>query len=168
MIISHIAAMTRNRIIGRENRLPWKLPGDMAYFKNTTMGHYVIMGRKNFEAEGRPLPGRTNIVLTKQENYDASGCTVVHSIEEALNLARENQQEEVFIIGGGDIYEQTLDIADLIYLTIIDTELQGDVYYPALNMDKWKIRSQKKNHKDERNPYDYTFYIFEKFNSPIN
>ncbi len=162
MIISQIAAMTRNRVIGKDNRLPWRLPADMAFFKKTTSDHHVIMGRKNFEAEKKPLPNRTNIIVTSQPDYKAEGCTVVHSIEEGIELARKNGETECFIIGGGEIYRQSLKITDQIYLTIIDIEMEGDVFFPEINFDNWKIVRQNEYGKDEKNPYDFTIYLFKR------
>jgi dihydrofolate reductase len=162
MIISQIAAMTRNRVIGKDNRLPWRLPADMAFFKRTTTGHHVIMGRKNFEAEKKPLPNRTNIVVTSKADYKAEGCVVVHSIKDGIDLARKNGETECFIIGGGEIYQESLDMTDQIYLTIIDTEMEGDVFFPELNFDHWKIVRQNEYGRDERNPFDFTIYLFKR------
>ena len=137
----------------------------MAFFKSTTTGHHVIMGRKNFEAEKKPLPNRTNIVVTSQEDYEAEGCIVVHSIKEGIELARENGETECFIIGGGEIYRESLDITDQIYLTIIDTEMEGDVYFPEINFDNWKIVRQNEYGKNEKNPFDFTIYLFKRINN---
>src|SRR5689334_5805891 len=133
MIISLIAALTENRVIGRNNDLPWHLPDDMKYFMQTTKEHYVIMGRKNYDSipeKFRPLPNRFNIVVTRQKNFEAPGCTVVNSIDEALNIAHANHQMEVFIIGGAEIYKQGLPLATRLYLTEIKTELEGDTFFP--------------------------------------
>ncbi|HYX08352.1 MAG TPA: dihydrofolate reductase [Bacteroidales bacterium] len=162
MIISQIAAMTRNRVIGKDNRLPWRLPADMAFFKKTTTGHHVIMGRKNYEAEKKPLPNRTNIVVTSKADYKAEGCIVVHSIKDGIDLARKNGETECFIIGGGEIYQESLEMTDQIYLTIIDTEMDGDVFFPELNFDQWKIVRQNEYGKDDRNPFDFTIYLFKR------
>jgi len=162
MIISQIAAMTRNRVIGKDNRLPWRLPADMAFFKSTTTGHHVIMGRKNYEAEKKPLPSRTNIVVTSKADYKAEGCIVVHSIKDGIDLARKNGETECFIIGGGEIYQESLEMTDQIYLTIIDTEMDGDVFFPELNFDQWKIVRQNEYGKDDRNPFDFTIYLFKR------
>ena len=162
MIISQIAAMTRNRVIGKDNRLPWRLPADMAFFKRTTTGHHVIMGRKNYEAEKKPLPNRTNIVVTSKADYKAEGCIVVHSIKDGIDLARKNGETECFIIGGGEIYQESLEMTDQIYLTIIDTEMDGDVFFPELNFDQWKIVRQNEYGKDDRNPFDFTIYLFKR------
>ncbi len=162
MVISQIAAMARNRVIGRNNRLPWHLPDELAYFFRVTRGHHIIMGRKNFEANGKALPGRINIVVTHNEHYKAPGCVVVHSIPEALKYAEEQGEQEAFIVGGGVMYAETLDLADRIYLTIIDTVAEGDVYFPELDPEEWQTVSEEFHPADERNPYSYTFYIYKR------
>jgi len=162
MIISQIAAMARNRVIGRDNRLPWHMPDDLAYFFRITEGHHIIMGRKNYEANGRALAGRVNIVITRNMHYKAPGCIVVHSIPEALAYAEKHREQEAFIVGGGTIYAATLDMTGRIYLTIIDTEVEGDTYYPELNKDQWQIVSEDFHSANEQNPYDHTFIIYER------
>ncbi len=164
MLISQIAAMARNRVIGRDNRLPWHMPDDLAWFFRITRGHHIIMGRRNFEANGKALPNRTNIVVTRNKNYQAPGCVVVHALDEAIGYARDHGEEEAFIVGGGEIYAATLPLADRIYLTIIDTEVEGDTYFPELDPQEWEEVSRDPRKADERNPYDYTFYIFERKN----
>jgi len=134
----------------------------MAFFKKTTTGHHVIMGRKNYEAEKKPLPNRTNIVVTSKADYKAEGCIVVHSIKDGIDLARKNGETECFIIGGGEIYQESLEMTDQIYLTIIDTEMDGDVFFPELNFDQWKIVRQNEYGKDDRNPFDFTIYLFKR------
>lgn len=128
--ISLIAAIARNRTIGKNNELPWRIPEDTKRFRKLTTGHVVIMGRKTFESIGRPLRERTNIVITRDTGYRAEGCTVVHSIEDALKEAKRIEREEVFVIGGGEIYKATLPSADRLYLTIIDKDFEGDVFFP--------------------------------------
>ncbi len=169
MIISQIAAMARNRVIGRDNRLPWHMPDDLAWFFRVTRGHHIIMGRRNYEANGRALPGRTNIVITRKKTYEAPGCVVVHSIAEALDYARRQGEQEAFIVGGGEIYAATLSLADRIYLTLIDTDAEGDVFFPELDPAEWQVVSKEPHKADQRNPYDYTFYIFErKTKNPVS
>lgn len=160
MTISIIAAVARNGVIGKNNQMPWYLPNDLKYFKNTTLAHHVIMGRKNFEAEGKPLPKRENIIVTRQEGYQAEGCTVVHSLGEALELAKCDP--EPFIIGGGNIYRQALPMADKLYLTRIDADIEGDVYFPAVNYEEWKLVWTEKHQADERNKYDHEFQLYER------
>jgi dihydrofolate reductase len=164
MLISQIAAMARNRVIGRDNRLPWHMPDDLAWFFRITRGHHIIMGRRNFEANGKALPNRTNIVVTRNKNYQAPGCVVVHTLDEAIGYARDHGEEEAFIVGGGEIYAATLPLADRIYLTIIETEVEGDTFFPEPDPQEWKEVSREPHRADERNPYDYTFYIFERKN----
>jgi len=129
--VSAIAAISaRDRGLGKDNRLLWKIPEDMAHFKKLTMGHPVISGRKNFDSMGRALPGRTNIIVTRDPNYRKENCTVVHSIEDALSEARASDNEEIFIIGGGEIYKVALPYTDRLYLTIIEGEKEADVFFP--------------------------------------
>ena len=134
MTISIIVAVSQNDVIGRNNDLPWHLPKDMKFFKETTMGHCVVMGRKNFQSvppKYSPLEGRTNIIVTRQEDFLAEGCIVVHSIDEAIRFAKERKNEtECFIIGGGEIFAQSLHLCDRIYLTRIHHEIDGDVHFP--------------------------------------
>jgi len=133
MIISIIAAMAKNRVIGSEGEIPWNIPEDLKRFRELTMGHPVIMGRKTFEQIGRPLPGRLNIVLTRRTGYRATGCLVLHSLADALDACAG--ADEAFICGGGEIYRQTIAMADRIYLTVIDLEPEGDVLFPAIPAD---------------------------------
>ncbi len=130
MIISIIAAMTKNRVIGRDGALPWRIPEDLRQFREVTMGHPIIMGRKTFEQIGRPLPGRLNIVLTRQSDYRVPGCRVCHSLADALSACTGT--DEIFICGGGEVYRQTISLADRIYLTVVDGECSGDTFFPAL------------------------------------
>ncbi len=162
MIISSLVAMTKNRVIGKDNEIPWYLPADFAYFKRTTIGHTVIMGKNTYISIGRPLPKRTNIVITRDPYFISSNCVVVHSITEALQYAHENGETEAFIIGGGQIFNQTLDLWDKLYLTEIEIELDGDIFFPDLDMNQWKLVSEDPHTKDEKNEYDYNFKIFER------
>ena len=155
MIISIIVAMARNRVIGKNNRLPWHLPADLKHFKETTMGHPIIMGRKTYESIGRPLPGRTNIVVTRNPEFRAEGCTVVHSLEEALRAAEE--AEEVFVIGGATLYREALPIANRIYLTLVEADIEGDTLFPEIDSDSWEEVHCETHPSDERNPYAYSF-----------
>jgi dihydrofolate reductase len=164
MIISCIVATAKNRVIGLNNRMPWHLPADLAYFKRTTMGHHIILGRKNYLAIGRPLPGRTNIILTRNPEFTCNLCEVVHTLEDALYLAHQNGEKEVFIIGGGTIYEQTTGFWDRLYLTEIDLETEGDVFFPEITWDDWQLISEEIHEKDPKNPYEYTFRVFERKN----
>jgi dihydrofolate reductase len=165
MIISLIAALTENRVIGKNNDLPWHLPDDMKYFMQTTKGHHVIMGRKNYESipeKFRPLPNRTNIVVTRQKNFTAPGCTVVNSIEQGLEIAKNNQEREVFIIGGAEIYRQGFSNTDKMYLTEIKIALEGDTYFPEFDKTQWKESSRVHHPADERHAYAFDFVVYTK------
>ena len=162
MIISHIVATSENNVIGKNNRLPWQMPADMAYFKKVTKGHYVIMGRKNYESEGKALEDRINIVMTRDKGFKIDDGIVVHSLNEALDIPRNKKEKEVFIVGGGNIYEQSIGIADRIYLTRIHAIIEGDVFYPELNISEWKLVSEMYHKNDTLNPFNYTFCIYER------
>jgi dihydrofolate reductase len=165
MIVSLIAAHTRNRVIGKNNDLPWRLPNDMKYFMETTQGHCVIMGRKNYESlppKYRPLANRTNIVVTRTLQYEAPGCTVVHSFTDALAAAEQKNESEVFIIGGAEIYAQALPLAHRLYLTEIDAQLEGDTYFPVVNYQAFKEVVRKKNVADGRHAYSFDFVVYER------
>jgi dihydrofolate reductase len=162
MIVSSIVAVSKNRVIGKENGMPWHLPKDMRYFKRKTLDHHVVMGRKNFEAMGNPLPKRTNIILTRDPYYISSSSLVAHSIEEALSIAFDNGEKEVFIIGGGEIYKQSMEYWDRLYITEIHEEVEGDVYFTDPDYSKWKLVSEEHHEKDENNPFDFTFKVYER------
>ena len=162
MIISLIVAMDRNRLIGNNNQLPWHLPADLAHFKQVTMGKPIIMGRKTYESIGRPLPGRTNIVLTRDEGYRADGIVLSGSLQKALDCAASEGAEEVMIIGGSNIYEQALELSGRLYLTLVDAEFEGDAWFPEIDKEKWLEISSEAHSADEKNPVDYRFMIFEK------
>lgn len=162
MLISAIAALTRNRVIGKDNQIPWYLPADLKFFKRTTQGHHIIMGRKNYQSIGKPLPKRTNVVITRDPFFISTGCVVVHSIEEALKVAQDNGEEEAFIIGGGQIYEQAMPYVQRLYLSEIDVELDGDVFFPEIDYDNWKVVDEDFHAPDERNAYPFTVRIYER------
>lgn len=165
MIISLIAALTENRVIGKNNDLPWHLPDDMKYFMKTTSGHHVIMGRKNYESipeKFRPLPNRTNIVVTRQKNYRAENCQVVNSLEEALQIAQTANQQEVFIIGGAEIYRQGFPKATRLYLTEIDGVVEGDTYFPEFDKINWIETSRIHHPADDRHGFAFDFVVYEK------
>ena len=166
MKVSLIVAVSENGVIGKDNDLIWHLPKDMKFFKETTMDHHVIMGRKNFESiphKYRPLPNRTNIVVTRQSDYKADGCVVVNSVEESLEIAKQNGDSEPFIIGGGQIYKIALEqnLVDRIYLTRIHYSFDGDTFFPELNSD-WKEINREDCFKDEINNYNFSFIVLEK------
>jgi dihydrofolate reductase len=158
MIISLIAALSKNRVIGKNNDLPWRLPDDMKYFMETTKGHCVIMGRKNYESiphKFRPLPDRTNIVVTRQKAFKAEGCIVVDSLQDALGTARQKSEKEVFVIGGAEIYK-------LAYLTEINTEIEGDTYFPLFDESTFKEQSRKHHNADSKHAFAFDFVIYTK------
>ena len=155
MIISIIAGMDKNRLIGQGNRLPWRLPADMKHFRRHTLDKPVLMGRKTFESIGKALPKRTNIILTRDRGYCAEGCIVTHSIEEAL--AKTSGCGEVMIIGGASIYELFLPRADRLYLTYIHECFEGDIYFPAFNLADWQEVKRIDRQPDEKNPHPYSF-----------
>lgn len=152
--------MSRNRVIGRDGTLPWRLPADMRHFVALTRGKPVIMGRKNYEDIGRPLPKRTNIILTRQHDFEAEGCLVAHSAEEALRLA--SAAPEVMIIGGEGVYDLFLPLADRVYLTVIEAELEGDTWFPALDPAKWLLKSEQYRPADEDNAHPMRFLMLDR------
>jgi len=162
MTISAIVAIAKNNVIGKDNDIPWYLPADLKYFKRTTLNHHIIMGRNCYESIGKPLPKRTNVVLTRNPFFIVSNCYVTHSIEEALKLAKNNGEEEAFIIGGAQIYGQSMDLWDKLYLTEVDLEVEGDVILPEINFEEWELISEEKHQADEKNEYDYTFKVFQR------
>lgn len=165
MITSMIVAVARNGVIGKDNDLVWNLPDDMKYFKETTAGHAVIMGRKNYYSipeKWRPLPNRTNIVITRNRSLSIENVEVVHDIASGLELAKEAGEHEVFIIGGGQIFEQSLPITDRIYYTDIHASYEGDIYFPALQPDVWQEISRKHHPADDRHEVSFDFVVYER------
>jgi dihydrofolate reductase len=165
MIISSIAAVAENRAIGKNNQLIWRLPSDMKYFKDITEGHCIITGRKNYESipeKFRPLRNRTNIVVTRQQQYQAPGALVTHSVEEALEMARKKGETEVFVIGGADIYRQTMTITDKLYITEVHHQFEADAFFPVIDKSKWKEISRKDYPADEKHKWAYSFCVLVK------
>jgi dihydrofolate reductase len=165
MIISMIAALSKNRVIGKDNDLPWKLPDDMKYFMQKTQGHHAIMGRKNYDSipqKFKPLPNRVNIVVTRQADFQAPGCMVVDSVEKGIEISRKNKEVETFIIGGAEIYKLGLPHATRLYLTEIQAEISGDTFFPPIDMKEWKEISRQHHDKDERHAYSFDFVVYEK------
>jgi len=163
--IALIWAMARNRVIGRANTLPWHLPADMRHFRELTTGHPVLMGRKTFESLGRPLPGRTNIVITSNRHYTAQGCLVAHSLDEALALAARHARTydpHIFVIGGEKLYAQMLPHADLLYVTLIEADIEGDAWFPDFDLTKWRVTVTVSHPADEKNPYPCVFQTLER------
>lgn len=157
--ISIIVAVAKNNVIGKDNQLIWHLPADMKFFKGKTSGHTIITGRKNYESipeKFRPLPNRVNIVITRQQDYNAPGSFVVNSLEQAIEKAKQNNDNEIFIIGGAQIYAQSIGLVDKMYVTKIDHEFDGDAFFPDIDYAKWKVSSEVKHTADEKNIYDFT------------
>lgn len=170
MIISLIAALSQNHVIGKDNDLPWHLPDDMKYFMQTTNGHHCIMGRKNYDsipAKFKPLPNRTNIVVTRQKNFNAPGCLVVNSLDEAIAIAKNNNEDELFIIGGADIYKQSMPQMQRMYLTEIKALIDGDTFFPEFKKEEWQETKRTLHPVDERHKYDFDFVVYEKNNSQL-
>ncbi|MFN3234477.1 MAG: type 3 dihydrofolate reductase [Gammaproteobacteria bacterium] len=155
-MLNAIVAMSQNRVIGINNQLPWHLPADLAHFKKTTLGHAILMGRKTFDSIGKPLPNRTNIVLSRDQSLSLPGCQVVHSLEQALEQTTDNS---LFLIGGATLYQQFLPKISRLYLTIIHKEFEGDAFFPELNLNEWQEVHAEHHQADDKNPYDYSFYI---------
>lgn len=160
MIISLIAAMTKDRVIGINNKLPWHLSADLINFKKITMGKPIIMGRKTFESIGKPLPGRHNIIVTRNVDFFVEGCDIVGSIEAAFNSVREDE-EEVMVIGGAEIFEHALPFAERLYFTFVDAEVSGDVFFPEWESEKWQEVSREDHAADDRNEYGFSFVVYE-------
>ena len=160
MIISLIAAVSKNNVIGSDNKLLWHLPADLKHFKAITSGHTVIMGRKTYESIGKPLPNRRNIIVTRQESFNAPGCDLAPNLQEAVDMC--SNKEEVFIIGGGEIYKQAIHAADKIYLTRIYKEFEGDTRFPDFSLSEWKLNNYLRHHADEKNLFEYSFSEYER------
>ena len=152
--------MSENRVIGINNKLPWHLPADLRHFRRLTTGHPVIMGRRNYESIGKPLPDRTNIVVTRNPDYRAAGCLVTHSLDDAMNSA--GNDSEIFIIGGAEIYRQAFGRANRIFITLIHARIEGDTYFPEFEGPPWREISRERHERDENNPYPFSFLTYER------
>jgi dihydrofolate reductase len=159
MALFLIVAMAKNRVIGHQNKMPWHLPAELQYFKHTTMGHPIIMGRKTFESIGKPLPGRRNIVVTRDRAFHAGGVEIAHSLAEAIQLCGTG---DAFIGGGAAFYREALPHVQRVYLTEIDAEPEGDTFFPALAQDEWREISREQRPRDEKNLFDVTFRVLER------
>ncbi|AKF83387.1 diacylglycerol kinase [Myxococcus fulvus 124B02] len=157
MRLSAIVALASNRVIGANNQLPWRLPADLARFKRLTMGHTLVMGRKTYESIGRPLPGRTFIVVTRQQDFAPPGVTVAHSVEQALQQAEARGDDEVFIAGGADLYAQTMDRIQRLYLTRIARDYAGDTFFPEVDLSGWRL-IEEEPHPESEPPYAFLTY----------
>ena len=167
MNISIIAAVSKNQIIGKDNQLVWNLQKDMKYFSNVTKGHSVIMGRRNWDSipkKWRPLPQRKNIILSKNKELNIRGATVTNTIEEAIEISRSNNDDEIFIIGGGEIYNLGIPLSDKLYITEIHSKVDGDTYFPVWNKKEWKEISRITHQKDKNHNHSFDFVIYVKKN----
>lgn len=162
MKITLIAAMASNRVIGKDNDVPWKLPPDLKRFQRLTMGHVLLMGRKTYESVGRPLPGRTNLVVTRQEGFAPEGVHVARSLEEALVWAKQTGESELFVAGGAEIYRQTLPVADRLQLTRIEEEFPGDAYFPEYDETEWVLVEREDHEPGDGAPFAYSYQVFDR------
>lgn len=166
MKVSLIVAMAKNRVIGAENRIPWHLPNELRLFKSLTMGHHIVMGRKTYESINRLLPGRTTVIVTRQRDYTVPGAIVAHSVEEALDACKGD--DECFVIGGADLFREALPFADRLYLTVVDAEPAGDTFMPAVDMADWRETQCESFPADEKHPHAYRYTVFERVHRQIN
>lgn len=157
-MITLIAAIAENNALGKDNQLLWHLPDDFKRFKTVTTGHYIILGRKTFESFPKPLPNRTHVIITRQKNYNHEGCLIVDSLEKAIDICPKN--EELFIIGGGEIYNQSMDIADKLDITKVHHSFEADTFFPQIDMEKWKLAASEFHPKDEKHQFDFTFETY--------
>jgi len=162
MILSLIVAVDENNVIGKDNKLPWHLPNDLKYFKNQTWAMPILMGRKTFESIGKPLPGRKSIVITRSRDWKHEGIEVVHSVEEAIQKAKEFGVKEIFVIGGAEIFQTAFPQASRIYLTRIHHRFDGDVFFPEVSARDWNLVQSRFCHADEKNQYSHTFEVWER------
>jgi dihydrofolate reductase len=159
VIVSLIVAMDKKRGIGKNNQLPWHLPSDLKRFKNLTMGHHLVMGRKTYETIGKSLPGRVMIIVTHQKDYSPEDCMVVNSIEAAIELAKNKNENDLFIIGGGIIFKQTIDLADKIYLTTVHTDVNADIFFPKIDLHRWNIIKEENIIRNKIEEFESDFRI---------
>jgi dihydrofolate reductase len=160
-MISLLVAMDENRVIGKDNKLPWYLPADLQYFKRITMGHPIVMGRKTYDSIGRILPGRENVIVTRSKDYQQNGAVILHSIEDIIRYANAHD-DEVFVIGGAEIFKEILPAADKLYITNIHHAFEGDVFFPEINETEWTILSKTEGKVDEKNLYPHDFIVYGK------
>ena len=161
-MIIQIAAAAQNNALGKDNQLVWHLPDDFKRFKKLTTGHYIILGRKTFESFPKPLPNRTHVIITRNKNYQAEGCIVVNSLQEALQKVPQGQ--DIFIIGGAQIYKQSMHLSDKIELTRVHTTCEADAFFPEINPQEWQLVNEEFHPKDENHQFDFTYQTFEKNN----
>ncbi|MBC7888634.1 MAG: dihydrofolate reductase [Ferruginibacter sp.] len=161
-VIGLVVAASTNNVIGKNNHLVWNLPNDLKFFKNTTWGFPVIMGRKTFAEVNKPLPGRINIVITRKADWKAEGAIAAPDLEDAIHKAAETNAKQIFIIGGGEIYKQSMPIADLIYLTRVHAVVDGDTFFPVIDENIWELISNEDFPTDEKHAYAYSFQVWKK------
>lgn len=162
-MVTIIAAIAENNVLGKDNKLIWYLPADLKRFKKMTLNHVVIMGRKTFESMGKPLPNRTNIIITRDKKYKTEGCVVVNSLREALKVAAK-EDENPFILGGAEIYKQAIPFTDRLDLTFVHHKFEADVFFPEIDRTIWKETSREDFKADDKNKYDYSFVTFDRIN----
>ena len=162
MAVSLIVAVSENGVIGRDGGLPWRLSADLKHFKKTTMGHHLIIGRRTWDEVGKPLPGRTMVVVTRSRHFAPEGVRVAHSLEEALEIARDDH--EPFIGGGAHIYRMALenDLVNRLYITRVHTKIEGDTRFPDFDLDEWELISEERHEADQRNEHSYSFLVYER------
>lgn len=160
MSVSIIVAFDENRLIGRDNQLPWHLPADLKHFKEITMGHHMIMGRRTFESIGKALPGRTSVVITRQLDLQFEGCIMASSLEDAIQKCPAN--EDVFVIGGADVFNQAMRLCDKLHTTLIHHQFEGDTHFPELDPKVWQVTSRVDYQPDEKNPWSYSYIDYKR------
>lgn len=161
MIVSCIVAIDKNGAIGEKGQIPWYLPADLKYFKKQTTPHHVIMGRNTYESIGKPLPNRINIVITRDPYYLSTGCLIAHSVSEALSIANDHGEKEVFVIGGAQLYKQSMEYWDKLYLTRVDQIAENaDTFFPKIDLSNWKLESKEDHIADDKNKWNYSFEIY--------
>ncbi|WP_206367132.1 dihydrofolate reductase [Sphingobacterium sp. SGG-5] len=158
--ITLIVAAAENNAIGKDNQMPWHLPNDFKYFKNTTLEHSVVMGRKTFDSIGKPLPERRNIILTRDQNYTSPDVDVANSVDDVLTYCRD--EREIFVIGGANVYKQFISLAQKVHLTRVHTVIDGDAFFPELSENEWQLTSSKHHQKDGKHAFDYSFEVWER------
>ena len=168
MTVSFVVATSRDRVIGRGGELPWRLPRDLKQFRALTWGKPIVMGRKTHESLGRPLPGRTNIVLTRRPGYEAPGCVVVDSMDAALDQARATEADEVMVVGGGEVYREFLPLCSKVHLTLVEGDFEGDTFFPVdlLGSSEWRTVHDEAWEADEKNPYAARYLVLRRVGSP--
>jgi len=166
MKLSILVILSTNNVIGRDNKLPWHMPADLKRFKNLTMGHHILMGRRTFDEIKKPLPGRINVVITRDHHFAAEGVAIARSIDEAISKAEATGDHEIFLIGGGEIFKQVIHRADRMYITRIHADIEGDTYFPEFDdVNEWKLVDAEHFEADEKNAYPYSFLTYERAGS---